>query len=214
LSLEIVGVVKNNNFYSLQGETGAEYFLIGRDKRLSRFLFVRFEESYAKSIREDIASTFEAVVGEPLLYAMFGEQAPGFGLTRDRNLGRLLATLAVLAFLISCFGLVGLSALTLERREKEIGIRKVMGASDKSILRLFIWQFIKPVLLANIFAWVCAFMAISAWLSGFARRIDSAVLYPIFPAAGMLSLAIVCLTIWLVITKFAGSHPVKSLRYE
>ncbi|HLZ66550.1 MAG TPA: ABC transporter permease, partial [Aliidongia sp.] len=85
---------------------------------------------------------------------------------------RIFAGFALIAVVIACLGLFGLAAFTAERRTKEIGIRKAMGASTRDILKLLIWEFAKPVLLANAIAWPLAYVVMSHWLGGFAYRIS------------------------------------------
>jgi len=117
-----------------------------------------------------------------------------------------------LAILIACLGLFALAAFTTERRTKEIGIRKAMGASTADVMSLLLWQFTKPVLWANLIAWPLAFWAMSHWLQGFAYRVD---LPPwLFAAASVVAVLIALLTVsthaWLV----ARAKPAASLRYE
>ena len=119
---------------------------------------------------------------------------------------------AGLAILIACVGLFALAAFTTERRTKEIGVRKAMGASTFDVVRLLIWQFTKPVLWANLVAWPIAFWAMDHWLHGFAYRVD---LPPwLFLAASVAAVLIAWTTVsthaWLV----ARAKPATALRYE
>jgi putative ABC transport system permease protein len=84
----------------------------------------------------------------------------------------LFTVFASVAILISALGLVGLAAHTASVRTKEIGVRKVLGSNRAGIMSLLMWQFGRPVLLANLIAWPAAYFAMSGWLAGFARRID------------------------------------------
>jgi putative ABC transport system permease protein len=126
--------------------------------------------------------------------------------------GQGFAVFAGLAVLLACLGLIGLSVSTAERRRKEIGIRKSMGASSRDVLRLLSWEFAKPVLLANIIAWPVAYWAMRRWLNGFAYRIDLE--FWMFAAAGALALLIALATVsihsWLV----ARAKPVTALRCQ
>lgn len=126
--------------------------------------------------------------------------------------GTALAICAGLAIGIACLGLFALAAFTTERRTKEIGVRKAMGAETKDIVRLLLWQFTKPVLLANLIAWPLAFWAMDHWLAGFAYRVDLPAW--LFLAASAAAVAIALITVsahaWLV----ARAKPVTALRYE
>ncbi len=124
----------------------------------------------------------------------------------------LFAAFSTLAILIACLGLYSLAAFTTERRTKEIGIRKVLGAKARDIVRLLVWQFSKPVVLANLLAWPAAWWAMRAWLNGFDARIA---LGPSpFVLAGALALAIAVATVAGHALKVARLNPIHALRYE
>ena len=126
--------------------------------------------------------------------------------------GGAIAVCAGLAILIACIGLFALAAFTTERRTKEIGVRKAMGASTFDVVRLLLWQFTKPVLWANLIAWPLAFWVMDHWLHGFAYRVD---LPPwLFVAASSAAVLIAWATVvvhaWIV----ARATPATALRYE
>ncbi len=129
----------------------------------------------------------------------------------DRQ-GLLLALFAMLTLFVACLGLFGLAALTAERRTKEIGIRKALGASTAHVLGLMMWRFAKPVLIANLIAWPLAYGLMAAWLDGFAYRI---VLHPgYFLAASVLTLIIALITVLAHGWRVASAPPAGALRYE
>jgi putative ABC transport system permease protein len=114
--------------------------------------------------------------------------------------------------IIACLGLFGLAAFTAERRTKEIGVRKVLGARVRDIVGLLAWQFSKPVIIANLIAWPAAWWAMRAWLNGFDARID---LGPTpFVLAGLIALVIAIATIAGHAVKVARANPILALRYE
>ena len=109
-------------------------------------------------------------------------------------------------------GRFGLAAFTAERRTKEIGIRKVLGAQTLDIVRLLVWQFSKPVVIANIIAWPVAWWLMRDWLNGFDARVP---LGPLpFLLAGGLALAIAIGTVATHAIRIARANPIHALRYE
>ena len=130
----------------------------------------------------------------------------------DERRGRLITLGAVVASLIGCLGLYGLAAFNSERRTKEIGIRKVLGASTADIFRLLAGQFLRPVLIANLLAWPIAFVLMREWLNGFDQRITLSPAY--FAAATGLALLVALLTVCGQAFKVARADPVQALRYE
>ncbi len=130
----------------------------------------------------------------------------------DTRLADMLTAFTILAISISCLGLYGLAAFTVERRTREIGIRKVLGADLLDVLMLLLWQFAKPILIANLIAWPVAFFFINDWLDGFAYRIDLN-LVP-FVMTGLLALVIGWFTVAGHAFLIARANPVRALRYE
>jgi putative ABC transport system permease protein len=119
---------------------------------------------------------------------------------------------ALLAIFISCLGLFGLSAYSAEIRTKEIGVRKVMGASIPQVVLLLSKDFTRWVLLANLIAWPLAFFAMQDWLSNFAYRIQIQGLT--FVMSALLALIVALLTVSYQAVKAASANPIDSLRYE
>ncbi|AQR73563.1 ABC transporter permease [Sphingomonas sp. LM7] len=131
---------------------------------------------------------------------------------RDETRAQLFGMFAILAAVIGCLGLFGLAAFTAERRTKEIGIRKVLGARTRDIVQLLVWQFSRPVLIANLIAWPVAWWVMRDWLNQFDVRIG---LTPTpFVAAGLLALLIAVATIGAHAFRVARTNPVNALRYE
>ncbi|HET7133549.1 MAG TPA: FtsX-like permease family protein, partial [Gammaproteobacteria bacterium] len=123
---------------------------------------------------------------------------------------RLFTVFASLALVISALGLVGLAAHATAARTKEIGVRKVLGSGRAAIVKMMMWQFAKPVLLANLLAWPAAYLVMGRWLDGFARRIA---LEPwMFVAAALAALAVAAATVLAHAWTIAGTRPVVALR--
>jgi len=130
----------------------------------------------------------------------------------ERRLGNLFTYCSILALLISCMGIFGLASFTAEQRTKEIGIRKVLGASVQGIIYLLSKGFVKWVLVANIIAWPLAYFVMNKWLANFAYRINIGLW--IFALSGILTLLIALLTVGYQSVKTAFANPIDSLRYE
>jgi ABC-type antimicrobial peptide transport system permease subunit len=130
----------------------------------------------------------------------------------ERNMGRIFLYFALLAIIISCLGLFGLVSFIAESRTKEIGVRKVLGASTPGVVSMLIREFSVWVLLANIIAWPLAYYAMHQWLQDFAYRID--ITWWVFVLSGITALTIALATVGFQAIKAAVANPVKSLRYE
>jgi putative ABC transport system permease protein len=130
----------------------------------------------------------------------------------EQRLGQIFSLFTGLAILIACLGLFGLAAFTAEQRTKEIGIRKVLGASVVNIAGLLSKDFLMLVLIANLIAWPLAWWAMSKWLEDFAYRIEIG--WWVFALAGLSALAIALITVSFQAVKAAVANPVKSLRTE
>jgi putative ABC transport system permease protein len=130
----------------------------------------------------------------------------------DQRQGTMFGAFVVVAVVIACLGLFGLAAFTAGRRTREIGIRKVFGARDRDVLRLLLWQFSIPVLLANLIAWPIAWYYLHRWLEGFAYRIALNPLY--FAAIGIAALLIAWATVFAHALRVARANPIQALRYE
>ncbi len=130
----------------------------------------------------------------------------------EERLSSIFSYFSLLAIFIACLGLFGLASFTAEQRTKEIGIRKVLGASVPGIVVLLSKEFTKWVLVANAIAWPVAYFFLSRWLQGFAYRMNITFLTFVF--AGLISLAIALGTVSYQALRAATSNPVNSLRYE
>ena len=130
----------------------------------------------------------------------------------EERFARIFVSFAVLAVIIACLGLVGLSSFTAERRRKEIGVRKVLGASPSSLIALLSSEFVRLVILANALAWPVAYLAMSTWLDNFAYRVDLG--WTTFILAGTIAMAIALLTVSFQALRAATANPVESLRME
>lgn len=209
--LEIIGVTPNMYFQSPKKPIRAEVYLLSPQR--FNTLGIRYEGA-----PRDIAAKVEKVWTEftqqvPFQYEFVDEMVVA-EMTRERNLAIALTGFSLTIVLVACLGLYGLAAFTAQRRTREIGIRKVLGASVTDIVRLLLWQFSKPILLANLIAWpLTAWMMIN-WLEAFPVRIDYWLLLPFCILAGLAAVLIAWITVSGHTARVARAKPVKALRYE
>jgi putative ABC transport system permease protein len=206
----IVGVVNDARFESARFESQPKLYFIAPTSHLS--LAVRFDAGRAASVMAAVESAWRSAVTTSPFDGFFADRRIADMYEADERRARMFAIFAAFAVLISCLGLFGLAAFTAARRTKEVGIRKVMGARTRDIVRLLVWQFTRPVLLANLIAWPVAWWAMRNWLNEFQARIE------IGPApfllAGLLALVIAVGTIVGHAIRVARANPIHALRYE
>jgi len=147
----------------------------------------------------------------PFRYDFLDDQIANWYKTEQR-VGKIIGYFTGLTLFIACLGMFGLASFTAERRTKEIGIRKVLGASVPGILVLLTREFAKWVVLANLLAWPAAYFISKRWLQEFAYRIELG--WEIFVLSALTALAIAVLTVSYQAAKSAVANPIKSLRYE
>ena len=131
---------------------------------------------------------------------------------REQQMSHVFQIFSGLAIVIACLGLFGLAAFTTQQRTKEIGIRKILGASVSGIVCLLSKDFLKLVLIANLIAWPIAYYAMNQWLQSFAYRINLSI--GTFILSGLIALLIALLTVSYQAIKAARANPVEALRYE
>ncbi|HWK53488.1 MAG TPA: FtsX-like permease family protein, partial [Hyphomicrobiales bacterium] len=153
----------------------------------------------------------EFTPGMPVLHHFLDADFDALYQTEERQ-GRLFTFFAVLTIVIACLGIFGLASFTVERRFREIGVRKVMGGSAWSIVWLLTNDFSRLVLIANVIAWPLAYVAMRHWLDNFAYRIDLTPM--IFLGSGLIALCVAWVTVGGTAAKAANAKPVLALRYE
>jgi putative ABC transport system permease protein len=205
----VVGVVEDARFRSIREPLQPIMYTMRRDGFDD--IMVRFSGD-PSAIRSQIEQIWTRTIPEVPFAGEFVEDIVAEQYAQDEARGQLFAVFALLAVVIGCLGLFGLATFTAERRTKEIGIRKVLGARTRDIVRLLVWQFSRPVLIANIIAWPLAWWLMRDWLNGFEDRI-ALTPWP-FLAAGVLALVIAIVTIGGHALKVARTSPVRALRYE
>jgi putative ABC transport system permease protein len=207
----IVGVVEDIYLYSLHRPLYAIVYAVRPFARLN-YLSIRIGTRNVPQTLAHIRRTWQAMVPSyPLDYAFLDESFDRLHAAEER-MSEMFSVFAVLAIAVACLGLFGLAAYTAEQRTKEIGVRKVLGASAWSIYISLSREFLRWVLLANVIAWPLAYCAMSLWLRNFAARV--AIGWDVFPLAAAAALAIAAVTIGSQTLHAARADPVESLRYE
>jgi putative ABC transport system permease protein len=205
----VIGVVRDFHFESLhQKIRGHLMKMAGEVNRIS----VKLRPgSIAETLRSGEKIWRELEPAYPFQYTFLDESFDRLYRSEQR-MGQIFISFTSIAILISCLGLFGLASFTTEQRTKEIGIRKVLGASLSNILLLLSREFTKWVLLANLIAWPIAYYAMWKWLQGFAYRIDLE--FWIFLLSGIMAFFIALLTVVSKSLGAATTNPVNALRYE
>ena len=206
----VIGVTKDFNFNSLHNKIAPLYISIQNwDFRL---MAVKLKQGNTGQVIAFIKEQWQKHVPDmPLDYTFLDEHLNSL-YQSDKQVSQVVSILTVLAIIIACLGLFGVALYNIETRIKEIGIRKVLGASIGNITRLLSKQFLKPVFIALIISFPVAWWAINKWLQDFAYRID--INAWVFIASGFMALLIAFLTVSLQSVKAAAGNPVKSLRTE
>ena len=207
---EVIGVVEDFHYYSMRTKIRPMALNI----RPSQFSYVAarirpFEASRTLSFFEE---TWNKFAPEYPFERFFTDEKFSRFYRYEQRVGELFGLFAILAIVISCLGVFGLISYTAEQSTKEIGVRKVLGASAASIVLLLSKRFIRWVLAANLIAWPLAWFAMHKWLEGFAYRASVNPLF--FPLAGLTALAIALATVSYHSIKTAFTDPADSLRYE
>ncbi|MCG3156380.1 MAG: hypothetical protein DKINENOH_03004 [bacterium] len=208
-ALDIIGVTEDVHYEPLHQPILPMVTLLSRGAPTRVVLRVRGD--IPALIREVEAQWKEFSGGQPFTAYFLDDRLERF-YRADQALGRLFGIFAGVGIFISCLGLLGLVTYATEQRTKEIGIRKVLGATTSTVVSLLSKEFLKLVAIANLIAWPVSYYLINGWLQDFAYRIDLG--WGIFVAAGGLALLIALLTVSAQTVRAALANPVDSLRYE
>jgi putative ABC transport system permease protein len=207
----IAGVARDFNFNSLHHKIETLSIFCQKDWGYSE-VSVCIKGREAQDAIQYVSSSWQKVnPDQPFEYSFLDEHFTEL-YEADRAVSKVVGILAGLAILISCLGLFGLASYSAERRVKEIGIRKVLGASVQNITAMLSKDFIKLVLIANLIAWPLAWIGISRWLQDFAYRVP--VSWWVFVVAAGIAILIALFTVSFQAIKAAIANPVKSLRTE
>jgi putative ABC transport system permease protein len=211
-NFKVIGVVRDFNFRPLDQELEPLIIFHNDEIMPFRFMFLKLMPDRTPqtiAYLEELRNRFN--LDAPLEYSFLDEEAAA-QYENEERLRRLISVFMGLAILISSLGLFGLSAFMAERRFKEIGIRKVLGASASQVTALLSMNFLKWVFLSNLFAWPAAYIFMSKWLRNFVYKIDLS-LWIFAMSAGILAV-IGLTTVSIQAMRAALANPVDSLRHE
>ncbi len=212
MAYKIIGVIKDFHFASLHQPIEPLAMQVFNSRSFGKYTIVRLSTNNIRQTLESIKSIWATYAGKQQFeYTFFNEDYDRLYKSEERT-SKLFATFSILAIMIGCLGLFGLAAYTAEKKTKEIGIRKVLGASIQSILVLLSKEFVKWIVIANVIAWPVAFYLMSQWLNDFAYRTD--ISFMVFLYAGISALIIALVAVSYQAVKAAIANPVKSLKYE
>ncbi|MBR9999177.1 MAG: ABC transporter permease [Cyclobacteriaceae bacterium] len=206
----VVGVVKDFNFESLRENVGPLGLFFGTDSR--SFLTFRYEADRTDQVIETIKNTWDKMApGEPFNYSFLDQDFERM-YAGEQKLGSLFALFSGLAIVIACLGLFALTAFTTEQRTKEIGIRKVLGASVQTIILLLSKEFSRLIIIAFLLAVPLAWYGIYWHFQQYAYKTSISPM--VYLGAGILAFLLACLTMFYQSIKAANTNPVNTLRSE
>ena len=206
---EVVGVMKDFHFRSLHEPI--EPLVLFPDREGGHAMIKIDSENLAEAIAF-IEDAWSDVNPDFAFEYFFVEDTFARLYAAEQRFGRIFVSFAALAVVIACLGLFGLSSFTAERRTKEVGVRKVLGASIPSLFGMLSSEFVRLVIVANVLAWPVAYAAMNNWLGGFAYRVELG--WTTFILAGILAMAIALVTVGFQAVRAATANPVESLRTE
>ena len=209
-SIKVIGVVKNYHQMSLDKIQNPMLFVL--NNRRTSYISVKINpvevEKTVDEIREEYAQLFP---GNPFEF-FFLDEFYNKQYQSEIQFGNIFGVFSILAIIVAGIGLFGLSSFSAIQKTKEIGIRKVLGASVPSIVSMLSKEYMILVVVANLIAWPAAYYIMNKWLENFAYKTNVGV--GVFLTAGLLVLVIALLTVSFQAIKVATANPVKSLRYE
>jgi putative ABC transport system permease protein len=209
---KVIGVVKDFHFHSLRSEVAPLFISFRPHLEDVDMISIRISPHSIPVTLAHIRRTYNRFrTTYPFDYFFLDDRFNDM-YTTEQKLGSLLTSFAGLAVIISCLGVFGLISFRIQQRTKEIGIRKILGASDRGIISILLLEFLKWVLTANILSWLPAYIIMNQWLRNFAFRTDLRIGTFAISTTAVILLALI--SIGYRTFKAARTDPVRSLRYE
>jgi putative ABC transport system permease protein len=207
---KIVGMIKDFHMHSLH--LPIMPLLISLNPRTPRFVSVKISGENILAAVASLRETWQRFAPEYPFEFSFFDEVFDRAYRAEQRLGKVFIAFAGLAVLIACLGLLGLASFTAEQKTREIGIRKVLGASSVGVVVMRSREFMKWVVLANLIAWPVGYFAMRSWLGNFAYRTSLTV--PMFLGAALAAFFIAAAVISLRTYRAASANPADSIRYE
>jgi ABC-type antimicrobial peptide transport system permease subunit len=208
---EIIGIVKDFNNNSLHTDIKKVVFILTPAVDHD-YMFVKMKpDNFADTVNDVKTTLTKLAPGFPLQY-QFLDEFFDIQYKSEQQIGTIFRYFAILAIFISCLGLYGLVSFTAEQKTKEIGIRKVYGASVQNIIYMISREFVRLVILSSVIAFPVAYYVMSRWLQNYAFYTSLNIW--IFLVSAALSIIITILTVWYQAFKAARANPINSLKYE
>ncbi|MGD8778585.1 MAG: ABC transporter permease [Ignavibacteria bacterium] len=207
---KIIGVMKDFNFTSVKKVI--EPVAMGLVPGNLQYIILRLNPGNLQETISNLEKSWNSVVTDYPFECKFVDSDLDRMYRRETRMLGLLRYFSILAVVIACLGLFGLASFSAEQRTKEIGIRKVLGASEIKLAYLLSREFIVLIAIANVVAWSFAYYGSTKWLDDFAYRINISPVF--FLVAGLLSLVIAIVTVSYQAIKAARANPIDSLKYE
>ena len=207
----IIGVIDDFHLASMHQEIEPMAIYTGPQNYKS-LMYAKVNMNRLDQVKAEMRSVWEEFVPNRPFDLKFVDESVSALYEKDRQLGNIILSFTSLAITIGCLGLFGLASYLAEKRTKEIGIRKVLGANVGMIVYLLSQEYLKVILIANLIGWPIAYYSMDRWLAGFAYRIDLSWYY--FLMAGIATVLVAMITVSYQSVKAAFSNPIKALRYE
>jgi len=207
----VVGVVEDFHFTSLHRKIEPMSVFMGAGSQ-ENYMYVKLDMQRFDQLLPQLEEKWDQLVPERSFEYSFLDDGVTALYEKDRKTAQILILFTVLSVSIGCLGLFGLAAFMAQKRTREIGIRKVLGADVNRIVALLSREYIQVIVISNLIAWPIGYFIMNNWLESFSYRINIA--WYIFAMAGGITVLVALITVSYQSLKAAFTNPIKALRYE
>jgi len=209
---QLTGIVKDFNYASLYKQPEPLAITYPFASPWNRYLAVSLNGNDHQAVLDEISSKIKNIEADAGIHYSNLQPHLESQYSREVRMGKIIITFSLLAIVIACLGLFGLSSFMVDQKKKEIGIRKVLGATISQLISFLSGKFIRWITLANIISWPIVFYLIDRWLQNFPYHITIKVWY--FLAAAIVSVFIALITVLYQTIRAAQANPAETLKYE